>query len=88
MATERDHHLSAPGPEDVTSDQVSDKHAGPPDSPSAKEEARTYTDAELQMTPSEAKRLLRKVDIALVPYFSLLYLLSFLDRINIGQSIF
>lgn len=40
----------------------------------------------LLMTKAEEKRLLRKVDWAIVPYCSLLYLLSFLDRVNIGQA--
>ncbi|PWN87159.1 putative MFS nicotinic acid transporter Tna1 [Acaromyces ingoldii] len=38
------------------------------------------------MTKEEEKRLLRKIDWAIVPYCSLLYLLSFLDRVNIGQA--
>lgn len=32
------------------------------------------------------KRLLRKIDFALIPFLSLLYLLSFLDRTNIGNA--
>ncbi|ORY88082.1 major facilitator superfamily domain-containing protein [Leucosporidium creatinivorum] len=32
------------------------------------------------------KHLLRKIDFKLVPFLSLLYLLSFLDRVNIGQA--
>lgn len=32
------------------------------------------------------KRLLRKIDLALIPFLSLLYLLSFLDRTNIGNA--
>ncbi|KAH6664264.1 high-affinity nicotinic acid transporter [Halenospora varia] len=34
----------------------------------------------------ETKRLLRKMDIRLVPFLALLYLLSFLDRTNIGNA--
>jgi hypothetical protein len=33
-----------------------------------------------------AKKLLRKIDWALIPFLSLLYLLSFLDRTNIGNA--
>lgn len=43
-----------------------------------------YTD--LTMDPHEYKRILRKLDWAIIPYCSLLYLLSFLDRVNIGQA--
>ncbi|KAF4978625.1 hypothetical protein FZEAL_5028 [Fusarium zealandicum] len=32
------------------------------------------------------KKLVRKVDLALIPWLSLLYLLSFLDRTNIGNA--
>lgn len=41
---------------------------------------------ELTMTESEYKHILRKLDWAIIPYCSLLYLLSFLDRVNIGQA--
>ncbi|KAM0787385.1 hypothetical protein ACM66B_003470 [Microbotryomycetes sp. NB124-2] len=39
-----------------------------------------------QLSPEEEKRLLRKIDLRLIPFLSLLYLLSFLDRVNIGQA--
>jgi MFS family permease len=39
-----------------------------------------------EMTPEEERRIRRKIDFAIVPYCSLLYLLSFLDRVNIGQA--
>lgn len=32
----------------------------------------------------EDKPLLRKIDFKLIPFLALLYLLSFLDRVNIG----
>ncbi|GAB1313755.1 High-affinity nicotinic acid transporter [Madurella fahalii] len=35
---------------------------------------------------STTKRLIRKIDITLIPFLSLLYLLSFLDRTNIGNA--
>ncbi|GAA6020852.1 hypothetical protein JCM10207_001681 [Rhodosporidiobolus poonsookiae] len=38
------------------------------------------------LTAEEQKKLLRRVDYKLVPFLSLLYLLSFLDRVNIGQA--
>lgn len=43
-------------------------------------------DDALAMTPHEEKAMLRKIDLAIVPFSTLLYLLSFLDRINIGQA--
>lgn len=35
---------------------------------------------------SATKRLIRKIDITLIPFLALLYLLSFLDRTNIGNA--
>jgi MFS family permease len=32
------------------------------------------------------KKLIRKIDLALIPFLALLYLLSFLDRTNIGNA--
>lgn len=34
----------------------------------------------------ELRRLLWKLDLRIVPYVSLLYLVSFLDRVNIGKD--
>ena len=34
----------------------------------------------------ETKKLLRKIDWHLIPFLALLYLLSFLDRTNIGNA--
>ncbi|RXW21582.1 hypothetical protein EST38_g4281 [Candolleomyces aberdarensis] len=39
-----------------------------------------------KFTAAETKRLLRKMDWNLVPFLALLYLLSFLDRTNIGNA--
>lgn len=41
---------------------------------------------DLSLTKEEERRILRKIDWNLIPYSSLLYLLSFLDRVNIGQA--
>ncbi|PPR00405.1 hypothetical protein CVT26_009690 [Gymnopilus dilepis] len=38
------------------------------------------------LTPQEVRRLWRKVDVRLVPILSLLYLLSYMDRGNIGNA--
>lgn len=39
-------------------------------------------DEEFQDDPERAKRILRAVDIRLIPVLTLLYLISFLDRSN------
>ncbi|KAJ6581658.1 major facilitator superfamily domain-containing protein [Mycena capillaripes] len=42
----------------------------------------------IDTTKIDEKKLLRKIDIHLVPWFSLLYLLSFLDRTSIGKCLY
>ncbi|KAG5765319.1 hypothetical protein H9Q72_006616 [Fusarium xylarioides] len=37
-------------------------------------------------TEADTKRLIRKIDWSIIPFVSLLYLLSFLDRTNIGNA--
>jgi hypothetical protein len=37
-------------------------------------------------TPPQDRTLLRKLDLALIPWLSFLYLISFLDRTNIGNA--
>nr|XP_019008895.1 uncharacterized protein I206_06581 [Kwoniella pini CBS 10737]OCF47676.1 hypothetical protein I206_06581 [Kwoniella pini CBS 10737] len=43
-----------------------------------------------QMSPEEyalaEKKLLRKLDFKLIPWMTLLYLLSFIDRVNVGAA--
>lgn len=39
-----------------------------------------------QITPEMEKKILRKMDIHLIPMLALLYLLAFLDRGNIGNA--
>ncbi|KZV89876.1 MFS general substrate transporter [Exidia glandulosa HHB12029] len=43
-------------------------------------------DSDLALSPADERKLKRKIDWNIVPYCSLLYLLSFLDRVNIGQA--
>ena len=38
------------------------------------------------LTPEEERALVRKIDYRLIPWLSLLYLLSFLDRTSIGNA--
>ncbi|KAG7093043.1 hypothetical protein E1B28_009337 [Marasmius oreades] len=42
--------------------------------------------AHVDVSGVDEKKLIRKVDIALIPWLSLLYLLSFLDRSSIGNA--
>ncbi|GAA5849775.1 hypothetical protein JCM8547_000559 [Rhodosporidiobolus lusitaniae] len=44
------------------------------------------SDELLPLSAAEEKKLIRRIDFKLVPFLSLLYLLSFLDRVNIGQA--
>lgn len=37
-------------------------------------------------TPAETRKLLRKLDLTILPLVSVMYLLSFLDRSNIGNA--
>lgn len=61
----------------VSQDEFSDSH------PAANQWAEGGSD---YVSPDEEKRIVRKIDYKLVPFLSLLYLLSFLDRVNIGQA--
>lgn len=42
--------------------------------------------AHIDVSGVDEKKLLRKLDLALVPWLSFLYLLSFLDRTSIGNA--
>jgi hypothetical protein len=70
-------------------------HADTPESHTppelSKNEGVTDRDAELtganaQFAHIDEKKVLRKMDIRLIPMLALLYLLSFLDRGNIGNA--
>lgn len=52
----------------------------------ARIEASNHSSDHVAFDVMETKRLLRKIDWALLPFFALLYLLSFLDRANIGNA--
>ena len=41
---------------------------------------------DLDFSVEDEKRLIRKLDLRLIPWLSLLYLLSFLDRTSIGNA--
>jgi hypothetical protein len=38
------------------------------------------------MTPAEEKKLVRKLDMFIIPVYMITYLVSFLDRANIGNA--
>ncbi|KAG9082909.1 hypothetical protein FRC07_014066, partial [Ceratobasidium sp. 392] len=42
--------------------------------------------ADIDTSGIDEKKLLRKIDLRLIPWLSLLYLLSFLDRTSIGNA--
>lgn len=46
----------------------------------------TTEDGSLRFDATQTKALLRKCDKVLLPFLALLYLLSFLDRTNIGNA--
>ncbi|OCL11338.1 major facilitator superfamily transporter [Glonium stellatum] len=46
----------------------------------------SYSDFDVGFDDKATQRLLRKIDIILIPFLSGLYLLSFLDRSNIGNA--
>jgi hypothetical protein len=45
-----------------------------------------YTDVIAELPPAEGRRILKKVDFRLVPLLSILYLVAFIDRSNIGNA--
>ncbi|KAF8497681.1 MFS general substrate transporter [Gautieria morchelliformis] len=53
---------------------------------SAIQHAESISTNEIDLSGIDEKKLLRKLDWALVPWVSLLYLLSFLDRTSIGNA--
>ncbi|KAF2266364.1 major facilitator superfamily transporter [Lojkania enalia] len=46
----------------------------------------TETHSHIRYDEKATRRLLRKIDLALIPFLAFLYLLSFLDRSNIGNA--
>lgn len=71
---------------------MDDKAAAPPssnDGQAAEDGIDTNSDGTLtalEYTEAEEKRVIRKVDWLLLPILTILYLLSFLDRSNIGNA--
>jgi len=77
MATEMEKRTPSPTASDPeASDEVNEK---------SKATVGTYN-AEVDTSAVDEKKLMRKIDIALIPWLSFLYLLSFLDRTSIGNA--
>ena len=49
-------------------------------------ESSSTSSSDLGFDAKQTKRLIRKIDVVLLPFLALLYLLSFLDRTNIGNA--
>ncbi|KAJ7044150.1 major facilitator superfamily domain-containing protein [Mycena alexandri] len=55
----------------------------------SKNEEKLASESQLALDPSDSvedKKLVRKIDLRLIPILTLLYLLSFLDRTNVGNA--
>lgn len=44
------------------------------------------SETNIETDPVEAKRTLRKIDWRIIPLLQFLYMLTFLDRVNIGNA--
>ena len=51
-------------------------------------EATGVYNADVDISGVDEKKLMRRIDIALIPWLSFLYLLSFLDRTSIGKYVY
>ncbi|EAS28559.3 MFS transporter [Coccidioides immitis RS] len=50
------------------------------------QDAATAGDSAFRLDPEKEKALIRKIDLHIVPFLVVLYLFSFLDRVNIGNA--
>ncbi|KAG2003105.1 high-affinity nicotinic acid transporter [Coprinopsis cinerea AmutBmut pab1-1] len=78
--------MSAPGPYDKKSQDSSQEVLEKPVATTTIQSAESLEAAGPTFDDKRTRRLLRKLDINIVPFLSLLYLLSFLDRTNIGNA--
>lgn len=72
--------MASPPPK--TLDRLSDKEA----SFKAEDTVPVYN-AHVDVSQVDERKLMRKIDMTLIPWLSLLYLLSFLDRTSIGKYV-
>lgn len=81
--------MDAPRVHDDNHDSPPDSNASPKPEHGEKhvdEVDEDANDGDLTLSQHEYRRIVHKLDWAIIPYCSLLYLLSFLDRVNIGQA--
>lgn len=73
-------------PSSTTSDRVSDDK----EASSIADERKQIPlyNAHVDISGVDEKKLMRRIDIALIPWLSFLYLLSFLDRTSIGKCVY
>lgn len=70
--------MSTPAPES----DIADRKAG---SVQILENQTPLYNPDVDVSGVDEKKLMRKIDLALIPWLSFLYLLSFLDRTSIGK---
>ncbi|KAF7356463.1 High-affinity nicotinic acid transporter [Mycena venus] len=63
-----------------------DTKTSPPESDNATPVQPPVYNADMDTSGVDERKLVRKLDLALIPWLSLLYLLSFLDRTSIGNA--
>ena len=72
----------------TTPDKRGSSPASDPEVASENEKARiTVYNTDVDTSAVDEKKLLWKMDLALIPWLSFLYLLSFLDRTSIGKYV-
>jgi hypothetical protein len=50
------------------------------------EKGKASQEVQIDVSQVDERKLVRKIDLRLIPWLSLLYLLSFLDRTSIGNA--
>lgn len=70
----------------ATSDHLSGKEEGSVQAEEHKGSTPVYN-AGVDVSEVDERKLMRKIDLALIPWLSFLYLLSFLDRTSIGKYV-
>ncbi|KAL9617712.1 MAG: hypothetical protein Q9160_007486 [Pyrenula sp. 1 TL-2023] len=73
-------------PKTLTEKAALEEEISSQDSPRATDASSVEKASETLHDPSAEKKLLRKIDLRLIPILSLLYLCAFVDRINIGNA--
>jgi hypothetical protein len=66
--------------------QIEHEHAGAADREKGAPATAADYHTEVDTSGVDERKLIRKLDMALIPWLSFLYLLSFLDRTSIGNA--